>query len=456
MSQSERAKRPTMVRFAVLLALALAAASAYLTRVCISVANTTIQRELAFTNEQMGDILAAFAVGYLLFQVPGGWLGTRFGARLVLPVLSVGWSLCTVWTGVAVSLTGLWCSRVAFGLAQAGLVPCSAKVLRDWFPDARRGIASATLGSSMSIGAVVASGLTALLLEPLGWRNVFVAYSIIGPIWAVAFYVWFRNRPEDHPRTNRAEQDLIRDATRSRSADEEASSAAEVLVAVNTQSRSGPNDYGAAKLALAMATSSSMWAICGQSFCRAFGYAFFITWFPAFLEKGLGAEVRSAGLLTMVPLATVVVGSLAGGYLIDSLLAWTGSKWISRSGTAFGALGLCAACVLSAAWARTPVQVTMVIGCGSFFSGLGNPAAWAATMDISGRHTAVVFGIMNMAGVLGGIACPKVVAHLFSYIEQTAGDWNLVLYLFAAVYTAGALCWLAVNPLRSAVEPPAA
>jgi MFS family permease len=81
--------RPTKVRYLVLTLLALACMSAYLTRVCLSTANTTIQRELGFSNEQMGLILAGFSTGYFWFQVPGAWLGNRFGARTVLPVLSV-------------------------------------------------------------------------------------------------------------------------------------------------------------------------------------------------------------------------------------------------------------------------------------------------------------------------------------------------------------------------------
>ena len=90
--------RPTGVRHGVLGLLALAAASAYLTRHCIAVANTTIQKELQFTTEQMGWILSAFMVGYLAFQVPGGWLGTRLGPRRAFALISLLWSLFNLWS----------------------------------------------------------------------------------------------------------------------------------------------------------------------------------------------------------------------------------------------------------------------------------------------------------------------------------------------------------------------
>lgn len=431
--------QPTTVRLAVLAWLGLLVMTAYLTRSCISVANTTIQRELSVTSEQMGEVLAAFSMGYLIFQVPGGWLGTRYGNRMALPLLSFLFSLATFWSALAVSVAGLWASRVALGCAQAGVIPCTAKVVSDWFPETQRGMTSAVMGSSMSVGAVVASGLTAALIPEIGWRPVFLCYAALGCLWALGFALWFRDDPAAHPRTNRAERQLIANRPEGQ------------------PHLSEPNETGEASRGpvwLAMLTSPSLWAICAQAFFRAFGYIFFVTWFPAYLEKGYGVKVSEAGALTMVPLTAVVGGTMLGGGLVDLLLRRTGSKWVSRSATSAVALTLCAVATLLASRAQGPLAAVLLISCGTFFSGLGNPAAWTATMDISGRHTSVVFGVMNMSGVLGGILCPILLGHLFSYIQRTDGDWNWVLYLFGANYVAGALCWLMLNPNRSAVERP--
>jgi nitrate/nitrite transporter NarK len=80
------------------------------------------------------------------------------------------------------------------------------------------------------------------------------------------------------------------------------------------------------------------------------------------------------------------------------------------------------------------------------FSGGGNPAAWAATMDVAGKLTAEVMGIMNMAGTLGGLITPTVLGYMIENIERTNGDWNTVIYLSAAIYLAGSLSWLAIDP----------
>src|SRR5262245_25531851 len=129
-------KPATRVRYLVLALLALAPASAYMTRI-ISAFNTTLAEQFHVSNETIGDVLAAFALGYFVFQVPGGMLASAYGVRVVLPAMSLAWGLCALWSSAAQSATDLYYSRVALGVAQAGLVPCCAKVIADWFPLAR-------------------------------------------------------------------------------------------------------------------------------------------------------------------------------------------------------------------------------------------------------------------------------------------------------------------------------
>lgn len=430
-------KPPTHIRYWVILGVAFASTAAYLTRTCISVSATTMQREFHLTDPAMGQVLAAFSVGYFVFQVPGGWAVGRWGARLTLPLLAVAWSLFSVWTGLAGSLWALLASRVGNGVAQAGLVPCSARVVMDWAPLSQRGIGSSAVACSMSLGAVIASGLTGVLLPHLGWRGVFFVYSAVGIVWAAAFYAGFRNRPESHGAVNAAEVLLIQGPP------------TEHEPAVKSPAGRWVDNR---KVLLGMVTSSSMWALCAQAFCRAFGAMFFLTWFPAYLEQGRGVQLSSVGFLAMLPLTGTLLGNMMGGRIVDRILVRTGSRRLSRCGTAMAALALCALCTLAATGVRSPVAAVWLLALGSLFFGMGSPAAWAVTMDISGKHTPVVFGIMNMSGNLGAFVCPILLGYLIAYIKEYSADWNLVLYLFVGVYVAGALCWAALNPHRSAVE----
>lgn len=443
-------KPPTSVRYWLILGLALASTCAYLSRVCLGTANTTIQRELGFSSETMGVIMSAFSVGYLV-QVPAGALANRWGTRLVLPLLCVGWSAFAAWTGLAMSYASLMVSRLLSGLAQAGLVPCSAKGVRDWSPPAQRGIASSAIASSMSLGAVIAAALTAQLMPVVGWRGVFLIYAGVGLVWSAAFYIAFRNRPEEHPWVNESEVRLIRTgSTHGEPAPAPAESESPAAApAADEKSESSPGP--ARSLAYVMFTSPEMWLICLQAFCRAFGASLFITWFPAYLEKGRGMQVAQAGMLSTLPLIGTLTGNLLGGIIVDRILLLTGSKWGSRCGTSAAALGLCAASLLAAAFIHNPTAAVIVIALGSACFGCGSPAAWAATMDIGGKHTALAFSIMNTAGNVGGFLCPILLGVLIGHIERTQGDWNLVLYLFAGIYVLGAIFWLLLNPNRSAV-----
>ena len=64
----------------------------YIVRVNVSTAAAVFQPELHLTNTQVGLIFSAFAYPYLAFQIAGGWVADRFGARRALTVFAVLWS----------------------------------------------------------------------------------------------------------------------------------------------------------------------------------------------------------------------------------------------------------------------------------------------------------------------------------------------------------------------------
>jgi len=421
---------PTKVRYLVLGLLALAASSAYLTRHCLAVANTTMQEELHFNNEQFGYLYGAFSLGYLLFQIPGGWLGQKFGTRITMPGLSVIWSLCTVVTAAVTSLGAMLASRFIFGLAQAGLVPNSAKVVKDWFPVAVRGKASSVCAMAMSLGGIITISLTSYLLKDHDWREIFRAYSLVGIVWAIAFYFYFRTRPEQHAGVNQAERDLIREGE-----------------SENDDGEPAKMNWGAAF------RDRNAWALCGQLIFKATGYNFFVTFFPAFLEYKYNIEKADAGMLTTYPLIGVVFGSLLGGMVIDGLYKKTGSKWISRCGVASGALLLTATFAFGSTFTGSAQQLATVIAVGSFFSGVAMPCPWAASIDMGGKNPALVMGMMNAAGCLAGICISPLIGRLIDHIKRIDGNWDVVVYVHAGFYLCAALLWLVVNPNKTIGQP---
>jgi sugar phosphate permease len=413
--------KPTRIRYAVLPLLAFAAASAYLTRHGLAVANTTMQEELHFNNEQFGYLYSAFSIGYLICQMPVGWIGQKIGTRITLPGLSAIWSLTTLVTAAVSSLGALIATRFVFGLAQAGLMPNAAAVIRDWFPVRFRGTASSILTMAMSLGGVITMALTAWLLNEYSWRDIFRGYSMVGIVWAILFCLVFRTRPQDHPRTNDAECELI---------------------------SYGEEHVGqSARFHWPSALCDvSTWALCGQLLFKAAGYNFFVTFFPAFLEFKYEITKASAGLLTTWPLMGVIAGSLFGGVIVDQVYTRTGSKRLSRCGVAFVSLMLCGMLAIASTWTGSASQLTLVIACGSVFAGVSLPCPWAASIDMGGRNAALVMGLMNSAGCLAGIFISPLIGRLIDHIKLTNGNWDMAVFVHAGFYLLSAVLWLAVTP----------
>jgi MFS family permease len=416
--------------------LCLAALIAYIPRMCIGVAESTIREDLGLQEEnvlgfrlkaedQMGLVMSAFFLSYAIFQLPGGWLADVWGTRRTLTLFALLWSAATCLGALAAGLPLLLLSRLAMGAAQAGMFACTTLTIAQWFPLRRRALASGALGSFMSVGAAVSALLTGLLLDQqLSWRWMFVLYAAPGFAWAVGFYLWFRDRPAEHPAVNAGELDLLRDAGPERSA-----------------SRPEPTPWRG------LFTSPTMGWICAQQFFRAAGYMLFGSWFATYLKQTRQVGVLESGMLTSLSLWAVVLGSPVGGWVADAVLARTGSRRLSRQGVAIASQLACALFILSAYPVSGALPAVLLISAGSFLAAFAGSCAYTIAIDMGGKHVGTVFSMMNMAGNLGAMVFPLAV----SWLVNVAG-WEPVLFLFAGVYVAGALCWLGINPRRTVFD----
>ena len=423
---------PTRVRYLVLVSLCLAAALAYIPRNCIGVAEGDIRASLGLSKEEMSVVMSSFFITYALLQIPSGWLAHIWGTRRALTLFAAAWSVASGLTALA-GLPLLLLARLGMGGAQAGLFTCSTGSIARWLPARRRALASGLLGSFMQIGAVVAVVLTGLLLEPLGWRWLFVLYAVPGLAWAAWFFLWFRDRPEDHPSVNAAEQALIR-GSRPAAPDPEG------------PERPEPTPWRT------LFTSRAMLCICGQQFFRAAGYMFFTSWFTTFLKETRHISTAEAGFLTGLPIGAYMLGSAAGGLVSDWVLARTGSRRLSRQGVSVVSQLGCALLIVCAYFIHDPWLAVLVIAAGSLCSAFAGPAAYTITIDMGGKHVAPVFSTMNMAGNIGAAVFPFLVPPLVA----VTGSWDLVLFLFAGIYVAAALCWMPFNAEGTIVERPGA
>jgi len=394
--------------------LCIAATIAYISRSCISVPAEIIRAELDISLDEMGWVMSAFFWSYAIAQIPSGWLGHVWGSRKALTLYALTWSLATGLGGLSVGLASLVAARLGFGLAQAGIFPCSADIVSKWMPESRRGFSTGALGAFMSIGGAIGVALTGLLLSGIDWtwlripamtwREIFILFALPGIIWAIWFFIRF----QDHPNLQIANRKATID---------------------------NPIPWPR------ILRNPSMWMICGQQFFRAAGYIFFVTWFPTYLQKVHDVEVARSGFLTSLPLLCVVAGSLLGGGVVDWIWNRTGSRRLSRQGVAIVAMLGSALCTLAAYFAINPLVAVAVLSAGSFSAGLGGSCGYTVTIDKAGQQVAPIFGMMNMSGNFGAALCPIVIGKLFNL-----GHFHSALILVAAIYLAAAACWAFLDP----------
>ena len=426
-----QASRLQWARLGVLGILGVTVAIAYLTRHCMAVANTTMQSELQFNNEQFGYLYSAFSMGYLICQVPGGWLGQRLGTRSSLALLCCIWSMMTLATGLVTSLTALIVARLGFGFAQAGLIPNQAQVIHDWFAETSRGSASAVIVTAMSVGGFGALWLTARLLNVCHWRTLFISYGMIGIVWSILMFLLFRSQPQQVTWLGLS------------TSPESIESASPELI--ETEARQTSRSQAGWETFWSILRSVSFWALFTQMIFKAAGYNLLVTFLPTYLELAHQISATRAGELTSWSLIAVVIGSLFGGWLIDRLQRLTGSRKISRVGVAVVSLVSTAVLMGVSCYAQSVEQVAMLIAASSIMMGIAGPCAWAATIDVGGQNTAVVMGFLNMGGAIPGIIISPLVGRLIDSIKAGHGNWNWVILVHALFYLIAAGCWLLVN-----------
>ena len=137
----ESTLRPTRTRYGVIVFAVMLGIIHYIDRVCISKARPFIQQDLGFDDTQMGYVFSAFTLAYALFEIPGGWLGDKWGPRRVLLRVVMFWSVFTAATGYAWNLASMIVCRFLFGAGEAGGFPNIAKMFSVWLPQREHGVA---------------------------------------------------------------------------------------------------------------------------------------------------------------------------------------------------------------------------------------------------------------------------------------------------------------------------
>src|ERR1700722_8281232 len=267
----------------------------YIDRATLAVANPLIREELGLFIADMGYLLSAFLWAYAFSQLPTGAMVDRLGPRILLTMGLTLWSLAQLLGGLVRNFGEFFGARILLGIGEAPQFPTGARVVRDWFNQRDRGLATGVFNCASSLGTAIAVPLLTYLMLSFGWRTMFVVMGVAGLIVAALWYLLYRNpgevaltAPENAYRTQGDPPGQRTKVT-----------------------------FGEWKLLFRFKTTWGM--IFGYFGCIYLTWIY-TAWLPGYLEIERHMSVKYTGWAAAVPFACGVVGGVLGGYIADTLV----------------------------------------------------------------------------------------------------------------------------------------
>ena len=441
MPSSIPSSQPTGVRWRILFLLLLISIVTYIDRVNISVTARHMMPSLGLTDIQMGWIFSAFVLGYALFQVPGGWMGDRWGPRRVLTFAVIWWSIFTALTAIAptlplVNLIGIMGSlmvvRFLIGIGEAAALPNFNRAVANWHPPRERGLSIGITIGGIGIGSALTPPVTAWIMVNYGWQTAFYAAGLLGLAIALLWYWYARDFPRQHFHVNHAEAAIIEEKS------------FDPQISPLPSRREGQGEGGRHQPATvpwkAILTTPTVWWLILSYTCLGYVAYIYMSWFYLYLVNVRGFAILQGAFFASAPFIAMTIFCPLGGWVTDRLSEKYGINW-GRASVGGTGMILAAFCIIIGANVEAPYVAIgfLSLGAGWLYFTVG--PFWSSTTDLSKPYAGTLSGLMNTGANLGGTLSPT----LTPWIADTY-SWPVALGLAAAIAMIGGLCWFFIRP----------
>ena len=419
---------PTRIRWRIAGLLFAISVVTYIDRVNISVTARQMMPALGLTDVQMGQVFSAFVFGYALCQIPGGWLGDRWGPKRVLTGAIIWWSIFTALTAVAAILPSAYVLgplgslilvRFLVGVGEAAALPNFNRTVANWLGPNERGLGIGIAIGGIGVGSAMTPPVTAWIMVNFGWQSAFYAASLLGVLIAAAWLAYATDKPREHPHVNAAEVALIE----ARPDEKE------------------PHGSIGPTWTLIAGTPTVWWLVLSYS-CLGYVAYVYMSWFYLYLVNVRGFGVLRGALFASAPFLAMAVSCPVGGWVTDRLAtAWgvdPGRAVAGGTGMALAALS-----IVLGALTESPYAAILLLSFGAGWLYFSVGAYWSSTVDLSQRHAGALSGLMNTGANLGGVVSPI----LTPWLADRMG-WSGALGVAAGVALAGALMWMRIKPAQ--------
>jgi MFS family permease len=413
--QSTRSPR-THVQQAVLALLCAMSFILYLDRVNLAAAAGPIKAELGLSNTTLGVAFSAFGYTYAIFQIIGGWLADRMGARRTLLICGSIWVIATIATGLVGGLASLCAARLLLGIGEGAALPAQARAIANWFNTKDRGFVQGITHSSSRLGNAAAPTLVALLATLYSWRLSFIIVGAFTAVWIIVWMLYYRDDPREHRRINEAELECL-----------------PLSVAGKTK-ESGGTPWR--RILRRMSPAIFVY------FCQVWSNTLFFSWVPLFFLHGYGLNLKESAVFSSGVFLSGVVGDVLGGFLSDRVLKRTGNLRFARQGViAFSLLGAFVF-MIPVMISRDLTIVTLCLSGAFFMLELTIGPIWAVPMDVASSHAGTASGMLNTGAAIATIISPVV----FGAVIDATGNWSLPFVGSRLFLLLGAVRTLNIRP----------
>ncbi|MSP77590.1 MAG: MFS transporter [Rhodospirillaceae bacterium] len=385
----------------------------YIDRAAISYAIPAIQRDLGLSPGDTGTILGAFGLGYALTTLFGGFAVDRYGARIVLTVAAILWSLSIGTTALAGGFVMLYAARVLLGVSEGPNFPALTGAVSHWLSPHERATALGNALFAVPLALAVGGPIVTQLLGWLDWRLTFAALFVLSAAWVPLWYFLFRDEPAESRFVNAAELAHIRTSDSS------------VAAAPHAALKSWPEPGVLRKLLTNKTLLANYWAF------FVFGYFlfFFMTWLPSYLERKYGLNLQTVGLFTVLPWLSAAVLLWLFGRWSDYLLKTTGRLRVARSYLIAGSQFVAALAVIPVALTDDLTVAIAGITLAVASSMGANAAYYAVNVDIVPQRAATALGIMDFAFAIAGFLAPAITGWVLNLRGSFADGFLLMTAL---------------------------
>ncbi|HDS1058315.1 MFS transporter [Pseudomonas putida] len=395
----------------------------YVDRSALSIANTSIQRDMGITPSQMGILLSAFSLAYAFSQLPLGMIIDRLGSKISLGAALLGWSVAQTASGLINSFSAFIGLRVVLGIGEAPMFPSAAKALAEWFEAEKRGTPTGIVLSSTCIGPCLAPPLLTLLMVTWGWRGMFIVTGVFGILVAACWFAFYKSK--------------------ARYLAELPAEAREQLLAAQAHKQAVPSARPSVQAQLAawaeLFRHKSTWGAVLGFMGVIYMLWLHLTWLPGYFEREHGLSLYQTAWVVSLAYVFGALGTIVAGRICDRLVKNGASVLGSRKRVVVTALFAAAAFTVPLSFGSGFLLSVALLCCALFSVNMASSTAWMIANTVVDSQRVASFGsIQNFGGYLAGSVAPIVTG--FS-IQQT-GSFASAFLISAAVAAVAAMAYV--------------